>query len=292
MAEPAGPEAVVSPGVALGEGPTWDERRGVLIWVDIWAGRVHAYDPSTGSDEAVDVGQPVGAAVPRERGGYALALRDGFAFLEPDGAVTSVAKVEDDIAGNRMNDGKCDRHGRFWAGTMAADQSPGAGALYRLDPDLAVTRVLTDVTISNGLAWSLDDATMYYIDTPTGGVDAFDYDPLTGELENRRRVIDVPAEAGTPDGMALDEEGFLWVALFGGGAVRRYSPEGALDRMVEVPATNTTSCAFAGPELDELYITSAQEGLSAGELAAQPLAGALFRHRPGTRGLRTERFGG
>jgi len=292
MPERSVPEAVVSPGVELGEGPAWDDRRGVLVWVDIWAGRVHAYDPRSGLDEAVDVGQPVGAAVPRESGGYALAVQDGFALLDPDGTVTSVAKVEDDIPGNRMNDGKCDRHGRFWAGTMAADQRPGAGALYRLDPDLSVTTVLTDVTISNGLAWSLDDTTMYFIDTPTQGVDAFDYDAVTGELENRRRVIDVPEEAGSPDGMALDEEGLLWVALFGGGAIRRYSPDGALEGVVELPATKTTSCAFAGPDLDDLYITSAHERLSAEELAGQPLAGALFRHHPGVRGLPTERFGG
>lgn len=286
------PEAVVTPGVELGEGPAWDDRHGVLVWVDIWAGRVHAYDPQTGHDEAVEVGQPVGAAVPRAAGGYALAVRDGFALLEPDGVVRNVAKVEDHIPGNRMNDGKCDRHGRFWAGTMAADQRPGAGALYRLDPDLSLTRVVAGVSISNGLAWSLDDTTLYFIDTPTQGVDAFDYDPSTGELEHRRRVIDVPPEAGAPDGMALDEEGLLWIALHGGGAIRRYSPDGALDRVVELPAINTTSCAFAGPELDDLYITSAREGLSADELARQPLAGALFRHRPGVRGVPTERFGG
>ena len=222
----------LSPGVELGEGPVWDDRQGVLIWVDIWAGEVHSYEPASGRDTAIGVGQPVGAAVPRRSGGLVLAVRDGFAFLDPDGRLTSVAEVEAANPGNRMNDGKCDRHGRFWAGTMAGDARPGAGALYRLDPDLSVTKVLDGVTVSNGLAWSLDDRTMYYIDTPTQRVDAFDYDLASGTIENRRPLIEIPEEAGSPDGMTIDAEGFLWVALFGGRAVRRYSPDGRLERVV------------------------------------------------------------
>ena len=287
-----GPQVALDIRVELGEGPMWDNRRGVLMWVDIWAGAVHSTDLATGVDESVDVGQPVGAVVPRTSGGYAIAVRDGFAFLADDGTVTAVADVEADVTANRMNDGKCDRQGRFWAGTMAADQRPGAGSLYRLDPDLSVTKMLSDVTISNGLAWSLDDATMYYIDTPTAGVDAFDYDAGTGAIENRRRLIDIPPEQGSPDGMALDSEGFLWVALYGGAAIRRYSPDAVLDRVIELPATNITCCAFGGPGLTDLYITSARQELSGAQLATQPLAGALFGLQSGVRGLPTEAFGG
>ena len=282
----------LTPGVELGEGPVWDDRQGVLIWVNIWAGDVHSYDPASGRDSAIGVGQPVGAAVPRRSGGLVLAVRDGFAFLDPDGRLTSVAEVEAGNPGNRMNDGKCDRHGRFWAGTMAGDSRPGAGALYRLDPDLSVTRVLEGVTVSNGLAWSLDDRTMYYIDTPTQRVDAFDYDPGSGTIENRRPLIEIPEEAGSPDGMTIDAEGFLWVALYGGRAVRRFSPDGRLERVVELPAANVTSCAFGDPDLDRLFITSARQELSPADLAAQPHAGALFGHRPGAQGLPADRFAG
>lgn len=282
----------VDAGAELGEGPSWDARDGTLHWVDIKAGRLHAYEPAGGGRRTVEVGQPVGAAAPRAAGGHVLAVADGFAVIEADGTVATLAKVEDDNPANRMNDGKCDRHGRFWAGTMAWDESPGAGALYRLDSDGSVTKMLDGVTISNGLAWSLDDATMYYIDTPTHGVDAFDYDPTTGAIDSRRRVIDVPEEAGSPDGMTLDAEGFLWVALYHGAAVRRYAPDGTLDRAVELPATNVTCCAFGGPALTDLYITSARQQLSPAQLAEQPLAGALFVHRPGVAGLPTDSFAG
>lgn len=276
----------------LGEGPAWDGPRSELVWIDIVPGQVHLYEPRTGADRVLEVGQPVGAAVPREGGGYVLAVQDGFALLDRNGSVVRLAGVEEDRPANRMNDGKCDRHGRLWAGTMAFDSSPGAGALYRLDPAARVTKVLDGVTISNGLAWSLDDRTMYYIDSPTQGVDCLDYDPATGAVGNRRRLIDIPEQAGTPDGMALDSEGCLWVALYGGAAVRRYRPDGSLDRVVELPATQITSCAFGGAELTDLYITSARENLSRDTLERQPLAGALFRHQPGVAGLPTTPFAG
>lgn len=284
-------EVASDAGAELGEGPVWDSRSSELAWVDITPGRVHFLDVD-GGERAVEVGQPVGAVVPRASGGHVLAVRDGFAALAGDGTVTSLAQVEHDVPGNRMNDGKCDRHGRLWAGTMAFDEAPGAGALYRLETDRTVTTILEGVTISNGLAWSLDDHTMYYIDTPTRRVDQLDYDPSSGAVENRRPLLEIPAQAGSPDGMALDSEGFLWVALYGGGAVRRYAPDGALDRVIELPATCVTSCAFGGRELEDLYITCARHGLSPQQLAREPLAGALFRHRPGVRGLPTEAYAG
>jgi sugar lactone lactonase YvrE len=275
-------EIVLDAHAELGEGPAWEAANRKLVWVDIKASHVHRFDPATGEDQTLDVGQHVGAAVPRADGGLLLALRDGFARFA-GGAVSSIAQVEADRPENRMNDGKCDPRGRFWAGTMADDERPGVGTLYRLD-ERGVTPMVTGVTISNGLAWSADERTMYYIDTPTGGVDAFDYDPDTGSISDRRRVVTIPEGNGTPDGMTLDDEGCLWVALWGGWGVHRYLPDGSLDTVVPLPVKQVTSCAFGGEGRDELYITSAAIGLSPEERAAQPHAGALFRCRPGVAG--------
>src|SRR5262249_1927885 len=192
----------------------WDERSNTLVWVDIMNNAVHVFDPASGQDRSVDVGQPVGAAGLRERGGLILALRDGFAVLDADlGDLHWVAHVEEDIPSNRMNDGKCDAAGRFWAGTMAFAVTPGVASLYRLDPDYRVTRVLTNLTLSNGLDWSPDNRRMYYIDSRTQRVDAFDFDLTQGTLGERRTLVDLPREVGLPDGMTVDAEGGVWVAL-------------------------------------------------------------------------------
>jgi sugar lactone lactonase YvrE len=174
---------------------------------------------------------------------------------------------------------------------MAYDQSPAAGALYRLDLDGRVALVVDDVTISNGLAWGLDGRTMYYIDTPTRRIDAFTFELSTGEVHDRRTVVRIPSDAGLPDGMTIDAEGGLWVALWGGAAVHRYV-DGRLDRVIELPVSQPTSCAFGGSDLTDLYVTSAREGLSEGDLRDQPLAGALFRVRPGVRGKSPSIFTG
>ncbi len=292
MSRAKGVEVALRAGAHLGEGPVWDADRRVLLWVDILAGIVHRFDPASGRDVSIHVGQPVGAAVPRVSGGLALALRDGFALMDVNGAYDLVANVELDLASNRMNDGKCDAAGRYWAGTMdEAHSRPGAGSLYRLDLDTTVTRVLDGVTISNGLDWSPDGATMYYIDTPTQGIDAYDFDAEIGEIANSRRIIDIDPADGAPDGMTVDAEGYLWVALWGGWGLRRYAPTGALDRFVAMPVSRVTSCAFGGADLGDLYVTSAQRALSKDELAAQPLAGSLFRLRPGVSGLLPHPFG-
>ncbi|MDP8977412.1 MAG: SMP-30/gluconolactonase/LRE family protein [Actinomycetota bacterium] len=279
-------------GARIGEGPVWDGPLRTLVWLDIPRGLVHGWHHDDGPREPFAVGQPVGAVAPRASGGLVAAVRDGFAFLQPgSGRVSTIDDTESDRPGNRMNDGKCDPAGRFWAGTMALDERPGAGALYRLDPDLRVERVLDGVTISNGLGWSPDGATMYYIDSPTGGVDAFDYDPDTGAVAGRRRLTDVAGPQGIPDGLTVDAEGCLWVAVFGGGRVQRHAPDGALLDTVTLPVTQVTSCAFGGPDLDELYITSARQGLSEEALRDQPHAGGLFRHRPeGVVGLPVHQF--
>jgi sugar lactone lactonase YvrE len=286
-------ETVVDEGASLGEGPVWDGARRSLVWVDIMAHEVHRLDPVTGRDAALDVGQPVGAVAPRSAGGLVLALRDGFALLgDDDGSLSWIAEIEKDNPANRMNDGACDSAGRFWAGTMAFESTPGAGALYRLDVDHRVEKVLEGVTISNGIAWSLDDTKMYFIDTPTQGIDVFDYDPETGAIGERRRAFHIEPDAGAPDGMTMDAEGCLWVALYGGGAVRRYTTEGKLLDVVELPTAHITSCTFGGDDLGDLYITSASQELSTAQLNAQPHAGALFRCRPGVTGTPVRAYAG
>lgn len=282
-------EVVVAAGAELGEGPFWDVRSSRVVWVDIMGRAIHQTDPHTGDTESIPVPLHVGAVVPRALGGYVAALQDGFLVIG-DGPSRRVADVAGSSTGLRFNDGKCDPGGRFWAGTMAYNQAAGAAALYCLDTDGAVTEVLNGVTISNGLAWSRDGDTMFYIDSPTQRIDAFDFTLSTGTIAARRTVTAIPSGVGSPDGMTIDAEGGLWVALWGGGAVHRYL-DGRLDRVVRLPVSQPTSCAFGGPDLDELYVTSAWNGLSKSERHVQPLAGALFRIRPGICGVPTFVYG-
>ena len=244
--------------------------------------------PVTGENRAYDVGQMVGTVVPRARGGVMLALHEGFASLDLDtGRVGPLPPPpEHDPATARFNDGKCDPAGRFWAGTMSLVKGKPLGGLYRLDADGSVHLMFRDVRTSNGLAWSLDRRTLYYIDTPLMRVDAFAYDDATGAIAGRRTVITIPPGIGRPDGLTLDSDGMLWVALWEGGRVTRWNPRtGELLQTVRLPVTRVTSCAFGGPDLDTLYITSAREGLTHAQLAAQPLAGGLFKMKPGVRGM-------
>lgn len=282
-------QVLVQADAELGEGSIWDVRSGRLVWVDILGRRVHFTDPATGSTESIDLPLHVGTIAPRVAGGFIAALQDGF-WVVGDGAPRRIATIPEARPGLRFNDGKCDPAGRFWAGTMAYDEAEGAASLYRLDSNGTVTRMLEGVTISNGLAWSDDRRTMFYIDTPTQRVDAFTYALETGEITDRRPVVQIPANLGSPDGMTIDAEGGLWVALWGGSAVHRYV-EGRLDRVIALPVSQPTSCAFGGPDLDELFVTSAWKGLSAERRAAEPLAGSLFRIRPGVRGVLPFAFG-
>jgi len=288
-----GAELLVDAHANLGEGPVWDEREGCLWWVDILGEAIHRTDPASGRDEIVPVGQLIGAVVPRASGGLVAAVQDGFVAVDPaNGRVERLAPVEANDPTTRMNDGKVDPAGRFWAGTMGVDHRPDAGTLYRLDPDLRVTAMVTGTAISNGLDWSPDGRTMYYIDTPTRRVDRFDFDPATGAISGRAPAVAIREGAGSPDGMTVDADGFLWVALWDGWAVERYSPDGRLERRVEVPAQQASSCAFGGPDLDLLFITTAQEGFPPGGLPDQPHGGGLFVCRPGVRGRPPFRFAG
>jgi sugar lactone lactonase YvrE len=273
-------EQVTDPIAEHGEGPVWHPGWPGLRWVDMLAGDVLELDAGTGAVGRRHVGSVAAALRPCPDGGAVLAVERGFAFAEPDlTGVRPLGELWSD-PGIRMNEGDCDPDGNFYCGSMAYDQTPGAGSLYRLGRDGTVTVVLTGVTISNGLAWSPDSATAYYIDTPTHGVDAFDYGPdgLTG----RRTLFRIPAEDGAPDGMAVDTAGRLWIALWGGAAVRCYEPDGRLVEHLTLPVSQVTACAFGGPDLDELYITSSRQGINPDD---QPLAGALFRARPGATGF-------
>jgi sugar lactone lactonase YvrE len=277
----------------LGEGPWWDARTGTLLWVDIDGRRLARHDPSSGRTTVRDLDQRSSAVMGRSTGGLALAMEDGVWVADSDiGPLRRAASIESDDPRTRMNDATCDRVGRLWVGSTAHDARPGAGSLYRVDPDGCVERVLADVTISNGIDWSPDDRRMYFIDSATRRVDVLDYDLATGRPSGRRALIQLPEDAGLPDGMSVDAEGYLWVALWDGWSVRRYSPTGDLDRIVQLPVARVTSCAFGGPDLADLYVTSASTGLNAAELAGQPLAGDLFVVQPGVRGLEATPFGG
>jgi sugar lactone lactonase YvrE len=243
-----------------------------------------------GADEVIPTPLHVGAVAPRALGGYVAALQDGF-WVVGVGEPEPIARIPEARPGLRFNDGKCDPAGRFWAGTMAYDERPGAGSLYRLEPDARVTRVLDDVGISNGLAWSPDGGTMYYVDSLTRRIDAFSFDPASGAIGDRRVLVSIPPEAGYPDGLTVDTEGGLWVALWGGSALHRYV-DGRLDHVADLPVTRPTNCTFGGDDLDELYVTSATKDLSPGERRVQPLAGAVLRLRPGVRGLPATAFAG
>jgi sugar lactone lactonase YvrE len=286
-------ELVLDAGARIGEGPIWDDREGVLVWVDIERGELHRLEPTSCTDTVFVVGSQVGAAALRGPGGYVLALENGFAVYEPGREPELLAEVEADDPSTRLNDARCDAAGRVWAGTLEQDLAPGRGSLYCLDIDASVRRVLPGVTVSNGLDWSPDGCTMYYVDSHAYAVQAFEFDSPTGTLGGGRRLVEYPSKPWVfPDGMTVDEEGCLWVAIFGGGAVHRYTPQGSLERIVEVPARLVTSCGFGGARLDELYITSATHMLEPGEAERQPHAGALFRHRPGVRGRSQHRFQG
>jgi sugar lactone lactonase YvrE len=288
----AGASLVLDARAELGEGPRWDARGQRLLWADIMSGRVHAFLPATASCRSVDVGRPVGALTVAADGGVVLAMAGGFARLDwESGQTRMLAAVEEDRPLSRMNDGACDPAGRFWAGTMALDEGPGAGALYRLDSDLTVHTLLTGVTISNGIDWSPDARRMYYVDSPTRRIDVFDFDLASGAIGNRRPLVEVPDGAGTPDGLTVDAAGFVWLALWGGSALRRYAPDGALERTVPLPVSHPTSCAFGGADLDELYVTSARRPLTPEERARQPMAGGLLRLRPGVVGRPAHLFG-
>lgn len=285
-------EVVVAAGAELGEGPVWDADRQRLVWIDIAARAIHCTEPDSGDTTTVVTPSMVGAVAPwyagDDGGRMVAALTDGFWSVDGD-VFEPLALLDHDPTDLRLNDGKCDPAGRFWAGSMAIDERPDVGTLYRLDPDGTVTPTISRVSISNGLGWSADGSTMFYIDTPTRRVDAYEFDLASGELGERRTAVAITR--GNPDGLTIDADGAVWVALWGGGAVQRYV-DGMLDLEIEIPASNVTSCTFGGPDLTDLFVTTAWYRLDAATRAAEPLAGAVFRVRDAGQGILPHTFGG
>lgn len=286
-------DIAVEAGCELAESPVWDASRQRLLWVDILAGVVHSLYPESGARSQFSAGLPVGAVGLTTSGGLVLAIVDGFAVCGPDGEqLTRLPGVRTDASAVRFNDGKPDPWGGFCAGTMQWRSQNEPGCLYRLSPDGGVTDLLHGVRISNGLDWTDDRRTFYYIDSPSGGVDCFTVDPGTGALSGRRRFADIPAAHGLADGLTIDADGGIWVAVFGGSEVRRYTPDGRLDRLVRLPVSQVTSAAFGGPDLRVLYITTARENFTPAELRSQPQAGDIFCCEPGVTGRLPYRYAG
>jgi sugar lactone lactonase YvrE len=267
------------------EGPVWSSGWGGLRWVDMLAGDVLSLE-SDGTVQRSHVGTVAAALRPRRGGRAVIAVERGFALEDADGTRTDLDPVWDDRS-IRMNEGGCDPDGRFWCGSVAYDQRTGAAALYRLDADHSVRRILDGVTISNGLDWSPDGSLAYYDDTATHRIDVFDYDARTG-LTGRRPFV-VLTDGDHPDGLTVDAEGGVWVALNGSGVVHRYTPAGVLDEVVELPTAQVTACTFGGPDLDQLFITTSREGMGPDD---DPIAGSLFRADVGVPGLPVREFGG
>lgn len=262
----------------LGEGPVWDDRQNRIFWIDILKGEIQYFYPDSNEHRTCKLGQIIGAMALKRSGGVIAALKGGFATIDlNNGAINFISEVETDLPDNRFNDGKCDPAGRFWAGTMSISNTPNAGSLYVLEKDFTVNAKITGVTCSNGITWSPDHKTLYYIDSPTRKVVAYKYDVINGNISEMRVVINIPKENGYPDGMTTDTEGMLWIALWDGWKVIRYNPHtGKQVQEVVLPVSRVTSCVFGGDTMDDLYITSATEGLSEEDLKKQPLAGSLF----------------
>jgi sugar lactone lactonase YvrE len=281
----------------LSEGPRWHEERGELLWVDIIGSTFHrgtlGPDQSLASVATVALDRHIGAVAPAVGGGYVLAAGAGYVFVAEDGSVRDLAQPENGRTDVRMNDGACDAAGRFWAGTMAYDESPGAGALYRLELDGTCTSVLTGLTIANGIGWSPDGSTMYLADSGTADVHAFDVDQSTGDVAGRRTFVHVDEGGGVPDGLTVDEEGGVWVALFDGGALRHYGSDGRQVGEIELPVARPTSCAFGGPDRATLFVTTSRVGLDEAALVNQPEAGLVLRiDGLGVRGQRCQPYRG
>ncbi|WP_308466166.1 SMP-30/gluconolactonase/LRE family protein [Rathayibacter soli] len=284
-------EQITPPVTWHGEGPFWDRVGQRMLVVDMLAGAVVDL---TSQPQPVrhDVGSPVAAVIRRRAAsGFIVATEHGFSHFDEEFSLER--RLPDMLADPaiRLNEGGCDPRGRFFCGTMAYDEAPGAASLYRLEADGSTSIALTGITISNGLQWSHDGAHAYYVDTPTRRVDVFDFDPVDGSFHGRRPFVEFSDEvAGAPDGMAIDAEGGLWVALWGGGAVRRYDATGILSEIVEVPGVmHTSAAAFGGPALDTLYVTSSRQHLADD---AEPQAGAVFAVRPGVRGALLNDYAG
>lgn len=272
------PKVLLECNCLLGEGPIWDSTSNTLSWVDILKGTIHEYTFSNKVHSIIPVNDMVSAITHCENGDYLAALKEGLAYIDRESYnINYLTNPEKHLPNNRFNDGKCDSFGRFWIGSMSLDEEPKVGSLYSFDKSKKVVKQISDVSISNGMAWTTDTKTMYYIDTPTRQVCAYDFDIVTASLSNKRIVINIPVDEGYPDGMTIDKEGNLWIAHWGGWQITRWNPEnGKKMNSIKLPVSRVTSCTFGGKDLTNLYITSASVGLSAKEMSKQPLAGSVF----------------
>lgn len=288
-------ELVLDIRAQLGEGPNWDIARQKLWWIDGKKQKVCLYNPTDGSNIEHDLGHDLGTVVRREKGGLLVARANGVVTLNAEtGALEHLCDPEEHLPENRFNDGKCDPAGRFWFGSMEnAEVNMDRGSLYCLDLDGTVEKKLEPVGISNGIVWTADKSTVYYIDSPTRRVDAFDYDDASGAISNRRTAFELPDGIGFPDGMSIDNEDKLWIALWDGFAVGHFDPlTGDLLGKVDVPVPHVSACAFGGPAMDELYITTARHLMEDHELTEYPQSGGLFHAHVGVRGVPFEPYRG
>jgi sugar lactone lactonase YvrE len=278
----------------LGEGPTWSPRDSSLYWVDILTPSVHCFDTVRGVDTESKIGSMVSVAIPKATGGLLVAMPGGLMTLElSQKTLAPFCHPESDRPGNRYNDGKCDRMGRLWIGTLDMGAAANRGNLFRVDPDGSWRKMDAGFTVANGLGWSPDNRHMYFTDTPRRTIYRYDFDLLAGTISNRQPFITLDANDGTPDGMTVDEAGCLWVAVWDAWRVSRFSPQGEELLRIKMPVPRPTSCCFGGPNLDTLFVTSASVRLNEEALAAAPLSGSLFSIRiPGVRGLPETTFAG
>ena len=291
-------ECVLPCEAIVGESPVWHPGAQRLYWIDIQGRKIHRFDPRTGGNESFPLPEIVTCIQLRAAGGLVLTLKKAFAVFDPDtNHLETLASVEDDLPGNRFNDGKCDPQGRFWAGTMNAKHwDEPSGNLYRMEQDRTVVRMQSQVICSNGSGWSPDGRTMYYTESFRYAIFAYDFDPATGMIENRRMfatISDADREAGGfPDGMTVDEAGFVWSNQVGVGKIVRYDPAGHIERIVQLPVPRATDCTFGGEHLDTLFITTARETMTAEQLRHAPRSGSLFAVSPGVHGLPSTAFAG
>ena len=279
-------------GALLGEGTVWIAEEQALYWVDIKGKFVHRYHPESGGQNSWPMPEEIGCLIPREKGGFVAGFQNGLAFvnLETD-AIEKLGFPESDVPGNRINDGKADAQGRIWLGTMDNNERERTGALYRVDADQSCHKMDDGYAITNGPAFSPDGRTLYHTDTLKKTIYAFDL-ATDGSISNRREHIVIADDAGYPDGMNTDAEGYLWVGHYNGWRVTRFAPNGSVDRVIEMPVGANTNIAFGGPDLETLYVSTAAKQLDAAALAQQPLAGALFEVHVGVKGMPPGRYAG
>lgn len=277
----------------LGEGPIWSAKTQKLLWVDILDKKLHIYDPAKNENRSLDVPLPIGTVVPYTSRQAVVALEDGVYKINlRSGQLQLLSDVEADMPVNRLNDGKCDPAGNFWVGSMNYPQNEPTGNLYKIDTEGNTTKMLDSITISNGIVWDRRAKTMYYIDTPTGVIRAFDYNKEDASISNERVAVTIDPADGSPDGMTIDENNKLWVGLWNGNAIAQYDPKtGELLQKVPVPAHNVTAAAFGGPDLDILYITTASVDMTDEEKEKYPDAGSIFTYKPGVKGVKADVFG-